>query len=385
MNKKLVYIMTIIISILLIAIGNKITTKDIKFFQNLNNENVVKAKVIDIQERIEDNYKLGGTETIYKTDIIFKAKILSKDRKNNEIIGIQNIDTLLAIQPDEIKVGDKVLIGDNPDKSSNIEWVFLEYVRSDALILLGFVFFIALILFGGIKGINTIISLTFTCLAIFMVFIPSILAGRNIYLWSIITCVFIIIMTLLIVNGAEKKSLAAGIGCFAGVFISGTLTIIMDKIIKLTGMIDDESMYLQMLNSDKTIDLKAIIFAAIIIGAIGAIMDVSMSISSALMEVHEKSVNTSFKELFKSGINIGRDIMGTMANTLILAYIGSSLSVTLLLIAYNYSFIELLNREMIIVEILQALVGSLGILLTIPLTSVVCACLYTDKKLKIIE
>lgn len=378
MNKKICYIATIILSIILIFVGNKIATKDSEIFNSNDNKEVVyKAKVLEINDKLKGDYLLGDTETIYKTEIIFKAKILDGDKKGEDITVMQYRDTLVGSQPNEVEVGDKVIIGAHPDPSSNIKWAFLEPVRSDALMILGIVFFIALILFGGMKGINTIISLTFTCLIIFMVFIPSILSGKNIYVWSIGTCIFIITMTLLIINGLDKKSLAAGIGCLSGVFVSGGLTIIMDKIIKLTGMIDDESMYLQMLNPQNPIDLKAIVFAAIVIGSIGAIMDVSMSISSALLEVYESSDMTCFKDLFKSGMTIGKDIMGTMANTLILAYIGSSLSVTLLLVTYNYSFIELLNREMIIVEILQALVGSFGILLTIPLTSLVSSYLYT--------
>ena len=133
-------------------------------------------------------------------------------------------------------------------------------------------------------------------------------------------------------------------------------------------MVDDDSLHLYLLNEDRPIDLKAIIFSAIIIGAIGAIMDVSVSIASSLKELQDQVEHVSFGMLLKSGITIGKDMMGTMANTLILAYIGSSLSVTLLLVAYSNSLLTLFNREMIVVEILNALVGSFGILLTIPLT-----------------
>lgn len=380
MKNKLIYILTIVLSIIFIVVGNEMATKDSLFFNEDNKQEIIKTKIIDINEEVEDNYSLGETETIYQTKIIFTAEVLSGKYKGKIIEATQNVDTLLAVQAEKVSVGDKVLLGETEDVLTNTDWVFLEYVRSDALIILGVLFFIVLIVFGQLKGINTIVSLIFTCLAIFMVFIPSILAGKNIYIWSSMTCIFIIIMTLLVVNGASKKSLAAAIGCFSGIAVSGILTIIMDKIIKLTGLVNDEAMYLQMLSTENPIDLKAIVFASIIIGAIGAIMDVSMSISSSLMEIYEASEKLKFKDLFNSGMNIGRDIMGTMANTLILAYIGSSLSMTLLLIAYNYSFIELLNREMIVVEILQSLVGSFGILFTIPLTSLVCAYLYTNKK-----
>jgi uncharacterized membrane protein len=157
----------------------------------------------------------------------------------------------------------------------------------------------------------------------------------------------------------------------------------MNKILALTGIVDEESIYLTFIETETPIDLKAIIFAAIIIGALGAIMDVAMSTASSLWEVRDKADSVSFEALFKSGMNIGRDVMGTMTNTLILAYIGSSLSVVLLLSVYSTSLLYLLNREMIVIEILQALIGSFGLLLTLPLTSFICAVIYVkDNKQK---
>ena len=148
----------------------------------------------------------------------------------------------------------------------------------------------------------------------------------------------------------------------------------MNSALKLTGFTDENAIYLQQLNS--SIDLKAIIFGGILIGALGAIMDVSIDIASSLSEVADKMEKPDFRTIVKSGFNIGKDIMGTMTNTLILAYIGSSLSTVLLLTASSHSISYLFNLEMIAVEILQAIVGSIGILTTIPLTSVIAATLY---------
>ena len=256
----------------------------------------------------------------------------------------------------------------------------LEYVRSDGILILGGAFVLVVLLFGRWKGLNTMVSLGFTCLAVFMVFIPSVLSGKNIYIWSIMTCLYTIVMTMLLINGASKKSFAAGAGCFAGVAMAGILTVIMDWALSLTGMTTEDALYLQMLDIAEPINLRAIIFAAIIIGAMGAIMDVAMDISSSLQEIQANSPEITARGLIRSGFNIGRDVLGTMANTLVLAYIGSSLSTTLLLVAYNVEMIQLFNMEMIIVELLQAIVGSFGILLAIPLTSFICAAIYPKYK-----
>lgn len=378
-RKTIIYISTIIISIILLVIGNRITTKNLNLLTGVDGITAQKASVIKIVSITDIEYDLGGAKPEVGKDIVFSAKILAGELNGTQILALQTIDPFTGASLKKIEPGDKVILYKLDNKDSEYDWVLADYLRTDSLLVLGVAFLIFLVIFGQFKGVNTILSLIFTCLAIFAVFIPAVLQGYNIYFWSIITCVLIVTMSLLIIYGANKKSLAAGIGCLVGVLVSGFLTLIMNNILKLTGLVNEESMYLVRINPNHPIDLKAIIFAAILIGAIGAIMDVSMSIAAALAELQEKLEYTPFSLLVKSGISIGRDIMGTMANTLILAYIGSSLSIVLLLVSYNSSLLELLNKEMIVVEILQSLVGSIGILVTIPLTSLVCAYLFSER------
>lgn len=375
-KQTIIYIITVLLSILYVVIGNRIAAQGLETAEGADARVPLKAEVVKIisrNDRAEDG-SVSGVITL-----TFEAKVLSGEKEGKIVTAVQQIDSVYPAKLKEVAEKDKILLYENTESEIG-GWIMGEYVRFDPLLILGILFCVGLLVFGRMKGVNTIVSLAFTCLAVFAVFIPSIMSGQNIYLWSIITCIFITVMTLLIVNGANRKSLAAGIGCFSGVAMAGLLTLIMDGIIHLTGWLDECSINLYMLNPDDPIDLKAIIFAGIIIGAIGAIMDVSMSLSSSLHELKQKLPDASAATLFRSGITIGRDIMGTMANTLVLAYIGSSLSTILLIIAYTSSMTGLLNRETIIVEILNALAGSIGILLTIPLTSMVCAILYAGKK-----
>jgi uncharacterized membrane protein len=184
----------------------------------------------------------------------------------------------------------------------------------------------------------------------------------------------------MITNGPSSKSFTTILGCVFGVTVAALLNVVFSKLMHMSGIIDEHSVYLQYLSNGKTLDLKALIFAMTIIGALGAVMDVAMDISSSLTEIHHHNPELSFIELYKSGIRIGRDVMGTMANTLVLAYAGSSLCSTLLNITYSASLLELINREGVAVELLQSLLGSMAILLTIPLTSIVCSVLYTKKQ-----
>lgn len=375
MKDKIIYIVTIVFSLLYIFIANKIILKGDKFFDEDEASRLFLSEVEEIISKKELDYG--------ETNVKFKAKVLNGEHKGEVVDALQIIDSYSSINHIELEEGQKIYLYEHTTDEETI-WYADQYDRASGLIILGIIFIAFVLLFGRRKGVNTIVALIFTCLSIFMVYIPAILSGRNIYVWSIITCLYIGVSTLLIVQGATKKSFAAMIGCLTGTFISGVLTLMMSKILSLTGMLNDESLYLYYMNAENPIDLKAIIFGSIIVGAIGAIMDVSIDIASSLNEVVNASESPTFEKTVKAGFEIGRDIIGTMANTLVLAYIGSSLSCTLLTVSYSGSLTYLLNREMIVVEMLQALVGSLGIFATIPLTTYISAFLYLnhDKKRK---
>ena len=311
--------------------------------------------------------------------INFSAEIIKGENKGKSVDAVQIIDNVYSVGTIPVEKGDELFLYSSEENGKTF-WYAGEYYRSGKIGLLGIFFCLAVILFGKKKGFNTILSLFFTCAAIFAVFVPSILSGKNPYIFSCLTCLYTIIVTLALVDGYSKKSFSAAFGCMGGVLLAGFATVLMGSFMKMTGFLDDDSLYVYLMNPDKPIDLNAILFSANIIGALGATMDVSMSISSSLFELKEKAPNLSFKEVFYSGIKIGQDIMGTMANTLVLAYIGSSLSTVLLFVSYQSSLLQLLNREIIIAELLQALSGSVGILLTIPISTFAAAATSTFQK-----
>lgn len=378
-TKIFIYVLTVIISFLYIFGGSSYFTRSLNLFSDSSayslNAKITKIRRVELKEN--DYMFEAGIESPPNKLIHFNAKILSGEDKGKDIKGVQYIDGYMSSNVHEVKKGDNVYLYYSTDGEFAGKWMFADFNRFNTILLLAFMFFALLILFGKMQGFNTIVSLGFTCAAVLLVFIPAVLSGHNIYLWTIITCVYTITMTLIIVYGINKKSIGAALGCFTGVLLAGIITLIMDKALKLTGLLNAESYQLTQLS----INLKAVIFGAILIGAMGAIMDISISISSSLFEVRENADVITIPDLITSGFNIGRDILGTMSNTLVLAYIGSSLSVILVLIVYSPSIMELLNREQIIVELLQSLVGIISILGTIPLTAIICSFLYGAKNI----
>lgn len=382
-NKKLInviaYFGVIVFSIVFIFFGNKIASKNFTL-ANSGDIKSYKATVTRILSSETTETKVSGENPVEGFKILFKARILDGNIKGKEVIAEQESTVFTPIQLKKVEQGDKIILIKNDALDGR--FILEEYVRFDYILILGAIFLGGLIIFGKLKGLNTIISLCFTCLSVFIVFIPAVLSGKNIYFWSLLICIFTIIMTLVIINGVNKKTWVSMLGCIGGLLCSGIIAVVMDRVMKLTGYLNEESIFLIQLNPENPINLRAIIFAAILIGSMGAVMDVAMSVSSSLYEISQQVENSTFYSLFRSGINIGRDMMGTMANTLILAYIGSSLPMVLLLVSYTESYVELFNKEMIIVELLQSLAGSTAILLTIPLTAVISGIIYTRIKSK---
>lgn len=375
--KIALYIITVAVSAVLLIVGHKaVYDKDTMFLGGYD-DGACHATVTEIVSEDIDAHYIDGKYIGDDIHIVFKCEITDGEMKGQTVVALESITAFDSVKLEPVSVGDKILIIESYDDTC--DWFLYDYDRSMPLWILGFAFVALVLLFGRKKGVNTIISLGFTCAAVFMVFVPSVLSGGNIYLWSIVTCVYIIIMTLTVTEGYSKKTLAAIVGCASGVVVAGLLTVVTSHFLHLSGVTGDESINLTM---NFNIDLNALSFAGIILGAVGAVMDVSVSISSSLKELHDQVERPTFVGLVRSGVNIGRDIMGTMANTLVLAYIGCELSATLLQVMYSSSLSTLFSREKIVSELLQALVGSIGILLTIPLTAVVSAALYTGFKRK---
>ena len=372
----LVYLAVLAVSVLYLILGHQMAVANYHSFDNDDQSIVVKATVQEIVDRYSEEYQISSLETATNETILFTAKIRSGEMKGQVVEAAQTLDYFTAVNLDVVEVGDQVLLYTIPGGMAENQWLLSDYQRSHQILVLLLVFLVLLLVFGRWHGLHTVISLTLTCLAVFYVFIPAVLSGENIYVWSIATCIYMTLMTMFIVNGVNRKSVAAILGCLAGVLLAGALTLVMDHTMTLTGILDDNSVLLYNLRPEEPLNLRAIIFASIIIGAVGAIMDVSISIAAALAELKVKLPHIGFKELMQSGMTISRDIMGTMSNTLILAYIGGFMCSVLLMVAYNSSMLDLFNREIIVVECLQTLIGSLGILMTLPFTSFICAVLF---------
>jgi|LGOV01.1.fsa_nt_gb uncharacterized membrane protein len=258
------------------------------------------------------------------------------------------------------------------DKTSDIMQVHISsYVRDKYEMYIVGLFLVLLVVIGRAKGVKSIVTLGITILVILKFMLPLIIKGTSPILVSVIASVIITIFTLFVVSGINEKTMSAILGTLIGVLLSATIAYMVGTMASLTGLNSEESAMLLYLPGEVDLNLQGILFAGIVIGTLGAVMDVSMSISSSMHEIKSIKPDITIKELMESGMNVGRDIMGTMTNTLILAYTGASLPILMIFTAYNSTMTDVLNLDVIATEIIRAITGSIGIVLTIPITAVI--------------
>lgn len=237
------------------------------------------GRVVEVLTRDEQFY--GADGTLRDLTLTFTADIGDRIVTATQIIS----DGVIAGDRREVEPGSEILMMNNAPDDAEPNYIFTSYVRTDALLGLGIIFVLALILFGRSRGLLTLITLGLTCATVFGCFIPAVLAGKNIYLWTLLVCAYITVFTLLLIGSGNRKSIAAMLGCMGGTLTAALVMAVANCFLHMTGFLDDNTAFLLYLNTPKPIDLQALLYAAILIGALGAVMDVAVDIASALAEI----------------------------------------------------------------------------------------------------
>jgi uncharacterized membrane protein len=377
MNKKIMHnilLLIIIISIPLIIFLSPLIKKGIDL-PNYYNQLFEKAEIIEvINETIEDDIVIEGLKNGRQE---LKVKILTGKYKNNIYDTVNIIDQAHNVIGEK---GLKIIVGIRETEEGPKLWVY-NYIREPYLYFLGLIFFLLLIIFGGKQGLNSMVALIFTATVFIFIMIPLFFKGYNPIPLSIISVMITSIISFLLIGGFEKKILVSILGTLSGILVAGIISFVFSKLTHLSGINLEKGPQLVYVAMDYKIHIRGLMFSSILIASMGAVMDVSMSISSSMYEIYQINENITKKKLFSTGMKIGKDIMGTMTNTLILAFMGGSLSYMLLIWGYNMSYNQLINLPFASAEIIQGLAGSIGIVLTVPFTALL-ACIVYKKQLK---
>lgn len=340
-----------------------------------NESGIIKKVEYDYTEKTEN------PETISKQ--IVTVKITSGKFKGKEII----TDNMLTGNPAYevfLKENDRVVLvvesdNANPQNIDEISVYVSDIKRVNVIYLFAFIFIALLTGIGRMKGFYSLLSIIITVILVFFIFVPLVLFNVSPILAALIISILSTVATMYLVAGYNSKTNAAILGTVLSLIFASLLALLGIFLAHLTGFIGEESLFLYMQRPD--LDLKGILAASIIIAALGALMDVAISISSTINEIHVTDPKLTVYELFKSGMNVGRDIIGTMSNTLILVYLGSSMP--LVLLGSNIDIAKFFNLNQVVAEILSAFTGSISLLACVPLTAIMSAYLIKRKQAKV--
>ena len=327
-----------------------------------------------IEEDLNKDPILDGVEIGYQKVI---AKVTEGQYKDNTYEIKNNISRLYNYKVEE---GTKVVLILYKQNNGNMIWDVYGYDRSSMIYVLAGIFIIVVIIIGGVKGIKSLVSLMFTLVTVIFLMLPLMFRGVEPMLAAVVSATLSIIVTLSLVSGINKKTVTAIIGTISGVVISGIIAYIFGELTHSSGMTMNDTESLIYIAEGTNLKVKGIMFAGILIASLGAVMDVAMSISSSLFEIYEVNKNIKQIDLFKSSMNLGKDIIGTMTNTLILAFAGGSITTLILIFAANMPYNKFINLEVLAIEIIQGLAGSIGIVLSVPITAAVGSYLCRKKE-----
>ena len=325
-----------------------------------------KGKVTEI---LQDNLDANGTRVGEQK---VRVKMLTGARKGDELDITSSSGYLFGAA---CKIGMKVIVMQSVAGETTIASVYTQD-REWVIYIFALLYLLALCIIGGKQGIKGCLGLVFTFFCVIFVYLPLVYLRVSPFWAAVFICFLTTLVTMYLIGGPTKKTCAATLGTLAGVVLAGLSAWCFSKASGISGYNVSDIETLMTLWNTNRIQVGGLLFSGLLISCLGATMDVAMSISSAIDEIYKQNSSLNRKELFKAGMRVGRDMMGTDSNTLILAFAGSSVSTLLLDYAYDLPYQQIINSNNIGIAIMQGLAGSFGIVLSVPLTVLICAVLF---------
>ena len=329
-----------------------------------------KATVVEI---LQDNLQADGSRVGEQK---VRVHMLTGVRKGEELDITSSAGFLFGAP---CTVGMKVIVMQSVAGSTTIASVYSQD-REWVVYAFAGLYLLSLIIIGGKQGLKGCIGLVFTFFCMIFVYIPLIYQNYSPFGVAVFVCFLTTLVTMYLIGGPTRKTIAATLGTLAGVVIAGLSAQLFSMASGINGYNVSDIESLMTLWNTNGIQVGGLLFSGLLISALGAVMDVAMSVSSSMQEVYAQSPEMTKMELFRSGLRIGRDMMGTDSNTLILAFVGGSVSMLLLDYSYDLPYQQIINSNNIGIAIMQGLAGSFGVVLSVPVTVLICTLLYHQKK-----
>ena len=337
------------------------------------NSEGVKAKVVEV-----NNKGVYSTGMIQQGDQRCTIEILEGEHKGQQVEGMNLLTGKLEFDK-MFKSGDEAWVLLELDSSNEVIFAnMVDYYRIDQQIFLIGLFVILIIAFSGFTGVRTLLSFSFALFSIVKILIPCLLKGIPPLLVALMVGNLLTVITLLLVAGCNKKAYTAIISSMICSLMTCLLAVVFGDLFKMHGAVMDWSESL-LYAGYQHLDLTAIFQAGIYLACSGAILDLSIDISAALDEVIKNNPSVSRANLIKSGLSIGKSVVGSQTTTLLLAYMGSYITILMVYMAQGTPLMSILNSQKVSSEILHTFVGCIGLVLVSPLTAIICGIVYCPR------
>lgn len=347
------------------------------FSQELDSDLEINATVEIVEARVTEVVSRDSADVAFASGRDFmiqtvRARLLEGNFAGDEIV--LNQDYL------GLKVGDKFLVEQYVEEGQNPEYRLVDFDRRGGLSWLLFGFVVLILVFAKWQGLRSLFSLATSLLIIVYVLIPLLLNGAPPILTSVIIATFILAVAIFFTHGFNKRSLIAFSGTVATVLVTGILASLVVSGTHLTGFGSHESTYLDF-NSEVELDFVGLLLAGIIIGVLGVLDDISITQVAVVRELYAVNSNLSRKDVFSRALRVGKEHVSALVNTLVLAYVGVGLPLILYVSTLGVSDIGLvLNSEVFATEIVRTIIGSIGLILSVPLTTFLAAVFLENSK-----
>lgn len=272
-------------------------------------------------------------------------------------------------------VGDGVVLDHQPEAPEGFQYSFLDRQRRGVLWVVGILFAVIVVALGRLRGLAALVGLGASIAVILQFVVPAILDGRSPVLVAVVGASLIAFLALYAAHGFTRMTTVALLGTLAALAATALLSWIVVEASQFSGFASEEAF---ILSFSGTVDISGLVLAGIVLGAVGAIDDVTVTQASAVFEIHRVRPDMSIGQLTASGIRIGRDHVASTVNTLLLAYAGASMTLLLFFVLANQSIGTVLNSEIVAIEVVRTLIGSIGLVLAVPLTTWLAAVMATD-------
>lgn len=322
-----------------------------------------------VTEILQDNIQPDGSRT---GEQVVRVLMKSGELKGQEIETTSSSGFLFGAP---CTVGMKVVVMQSLSGDTVVSSVYAQD-REFQILAFAALYLLALCLIGGWQGAKGALGLIFTFGCILWVYLPLVYRGWSPFWSAVLVCAVTAVVTLWLVGGPTRKTLVATAGTVAGVVMAGVAAALFSAATGITGWNVSDIESLMTLWSTADIQVGGLLFSGLLISSLGATMDVAMSIASSMAEVQAQTPDISRRALFQAGMRVGRDMMGTDSNTLILAFAGGSVSMLVLDYAYDLPWLQIINSNNIGIAVMQGLAGSFGVVLSVPVTVALAMLLY---------